>query len=723
MHETRKNKPILSISLLSAGRKETIWKCLDSLKPLQEALETELIIVDTGCDEETQEKMKKYTNHIIPFTWCNDFSKARNTGLKEAKGKWFLFIDDDEWFTDVTEIIEFFQSGEYKNYGCANYIQRNYTHSSGKVWQDSWVTRMIRLEKDTHFRSSIHEHLYPIRGKCKLLHSPVDHYGYIFKDNKTLYEHSKRNSTLLIDMIKKERKNPRWWVHLAQEYKGIKEYNKLEELCLEGIEVFSSINQSYVNKERGTFYAGIVMVDLYREDYEKAYADIEKFLEDLRVTEICRARLHGYGAKVCFHLKRYEECQVHCQKYLELYEKYHSDEMKILEEGGFFVREVFREEQLNHVYCYYIESALKEKNPEVLLEYFHKIDWFAERLHIWGGILPDIVEAMATLPYRKEFIDILKTLLKRKGVVKRVIAEIKNKYEKNGVDKEEFLRLCKIISQIDDTQHHYIIYMKFLFAKSNDDTEQMEQCLHQLFSKVINFWELNDSIFEIAVNSSFELDTYLTEIKFDHWKNGVDILFKIPKREKISLRSNFLQSVIKSSNLRYDYFFMKESEAKLRMINKEDVQYGDIVNLLKDFTNRYLEFYHKFYKEEAFCGEMELLPTDCRLAVKLSKVFKEERNSNLMAMMEALKECRNVHPILDDVINIMMEYKKQEVKEAGENRKQLLILGEQIKAQILILLENRMYVQAYDVLNKLKALIPNDPELVTLEEKIREGLS
>ena len=90
----------LSISMLVSDRMETLGKCLASLKPLLTELDSELIVVFTGKNEETLELIQQYTTHIIPFTWCDDFSKARNAGLKEAKGEWFLYLDDDEWFED-----------------------------------------------------------------------------------------------------------------------------------------------------------------------------------------------------------------------------------------------------------------------------------------------------------------------------------------------------------------------------------------------------------------------------------------------------------------------------------------------------------------------------------------------------------------------------------------------------------------------------------------------
>lgn len=203
-----RNKPVLSISMLSCGRDKSLKKCLDSLKPLLEAVESELILVDTGCDEQTKVLMREYTDIIIPFTWCNDFSKARNAGLQRAKGEWFLYIDDDEWFLDVEELITFFSTGEYKNYVVGNYYQRNYKNYDATEWADTWVSRVIRLDKDTEFKSTIHEYLSPIKsGNVKLFKNTyAGHFGYVFTSQEALYGKSRRNTPLLLDMIRREKK-------------------------------------------------------------------------------------------------------------------------------------------------------------------------------------------------------------------------------------------------------------------------------------------------------------------------------------------------------------------------------------------------------------------------------------------------------------------------------------------------------------------------------------
>ena len=126
----------LTISILVSNRKDTLPKTLESIKPILDNISSELIITDTGCDEELISVIRKYTDKIIKFQWCNDFSKARNVGLKQAQGQWFMFVDDDEWFEDVSAIVDFFNLGEEKKYNQFYYIQRNYRDKNGELWQD-----------------------------------------------------------------------------------------------------------------------------------------------------------------------------------------------------------------------------------------------------------------------------------------------------------------------------------------------------------------------------------------------------------------------------------------------------------------------------------------------------------------------------------------------------------------------------------------------------------
>ena len=212
---------LLTISLLISNRPETVRKCLDSVKPLLEQIASELILVDTGCGEAVREIIEEYTDQIIDFEWCRDFSKARNVGLKKAKGKWFLYLDDDEWFEDVSDIIRFFNSGEYRDYGVGLYTQRNYLLRDGSEYTELLVGRMIRLEPDIRFIHKIHECFNRAPGIPKQLNAYVHHYGYIYQNAEEHKAHAIRNISLLQEEMEEQPQSMRNALQLAQEYNSI----------------------------------------------------------------------------------------------------------------------------------------------------------------------------------------------------------------------------------------------------------------------------------------------------------------------------------------------------------------------------------------------------------------------------------------------------------------------------------------------------------------------
>ena len=255
-------KPILTISMLVSGREKTTEKSLISLQPLREVLGAELILTDTGCTSEYLEKIQGYADKVLRFTWCNDFAKARNVGLEAAKGEWFMFIDDDEWFEDVTAIIEFFQSGEYQEYHQAVYIVRNYSNFQGTAYSDDWVSRLIHIEEDTHFEGSVHECLMPTSGKCKRLDAYVHHYGYVFATEEERQVHLQRNVSILEDLLEKEPMNLKWPLQLLKEYHGVSDYPRVKKISLDALELLESVDDFFMNMCRGSFYLGILMSEV-----------------------------------------------------------------------------------------------------------------------------------------------------------------------------------------------------------------------------------------------------------------------------------------------------------------------------------------------------------------------------------------------------------------------------------------------------------------------------
>lgn len=87
----------ISIIIATWNAQSTLRRCLDSIIP-QLTDETELIVVDGGSNDDTNEIIKSYGHHIAYTDSKPDkgIYDAWNKGIKVAKGKWIAFIGADD---------------------------------------------------------------------------------------------------------------------------------------------------------------------------------------------------------------------------------------------------------------------------------------------------------------------------------------------------------------------------------------------------------------------------------------------------------------------------------------------------------------------------------------------------------------------------------------------------------------------------------------------------
>jgi len=91
---------MISVIIPSFNRVSTLPRALDSvLLQKLEHLEFEVILIDDGSSDETQECITQdYPNVTYLHQRNQGVSAARNLGIKKARGEWLAFLDsDDEW--------------------------------------------------------------------------------------------------------------------------------------------------------------------------------------------------------------------------------------------------------------------------------------------------------------------------------------------------------------------------------------------------------------------------------------------------------------------------------------------------------------------------------------------------------------------------------------------------------------------------------------------------
>lgn len=402
------SRPQLTISLLISNRMETIPRCLDSLRPIMDAIPSELILIDTSRNPEVHNLLLEYTDQVYEFEWCNDFAKARNEGLKRARGEWFMFLDDDEWFVETAEIIEFFRTGECYKHVCASYQVRNFLDTGYHYYDDSWVCRMVRLEEDTHFEGKVHEYFTPIRGSQIDLYAMIYHTGYIYKTQEERKAHFERNHILLQEVIREEPNNIWWWIQLAQEYSYAGEHEKLIEYCITCLEKIEGLDNHYVNTQRGVFYTGLVTGYIREKQYMECVETARRALDDNRSSWVLEGMMYLRLGEAYLFLGQIDEAEEQITKYFQMLESTDLNDANVKKALWVFLAgEVFSKNSQEIAYAILICCGLENGNTNALIDYYQKLGWSNPIAYTMEGVEKFFVNAMWSLSYEPIFSQIM----------------------------------------------------------------------------------------------------------------------------------------------------------------------------------------------------------------------------------------------------------------------------------------------------------------------------
>jgi glycosyltransferase involved in cell wall biosynthesis len=109
--------PKFSVIIPTFNRAQTLARAIESVLS-QTYKNFELIIVDDGSTDSTQDILNNYPQLKVIKQENHGVSHARNTGVKEARGKWICFLDsDDEWLENKLELQDEF-SRDNPNLNC-----------------------------------------------------------------------------------------------------------------------------------------------------------------------------------------------------------------------------------------------------------------------------------------------------------------------------------------------------------------------------------------------------------------------------------------------------------------------------------------------------------------------------------------------------------------------------------------------------------------------------
>jgi glycosyltransferase involved in cell wall biosynthesis len=190
----------ISALLIVKNEAPIVAKALDSVRGFDE-----IVVVDTGSTDGTQDICRGYTDTIHEFEWCDDFSAARNYAISKATGDWCYSIDADHVLLSPAPLVR----------KAAIEADRG-GHKTALVYSGhAWREVLFKRDPEVRWVGKVHEYIVPpatyrtnLRRKC----------GYSDNHNAD----PERNLRILLTM----EDSPRRRFYLGREYYDLNRYDE-----------------------------------------------------------------------------------------------------------------------------------------------------------------------------------------------------------------------------------------------------------------------------------------------------------------------------------------------------------------------------------------------------------------------------------------------------------------------------------------------------------------
>ena len=226
--------PVLSLCMIVRNESEHLARCLTSAQ----AHVDELIVVDTGSQDDTVAIAQRFSATVYHFDWCDNFAAARNFSLGKVTGDWILLLDADE--TLVVETATFRQQLAAAPLELMGYaLTRTEINLQEGDLSGGLHIRLFRHDPSLHYVGRYHEQLRHQSGKPLLVDAfhgiKLLHYGN--SNPQAVLQKTLDRDIPLLEKMRQEQELSLWLLDcLARNYTNIGQLDQAQDCYAEAFD-------------------------------------------------------------------------------------------------------------------------------------------------------------------------------------------------------------------------------------------------------------------------------------------------------------------------------------------------------------------------------------------------------------------------------------------------------------------------------------------------------
>lgn len=696
---------LVTISMLISNRIDTVEKCFESFRPLLEQIPSEFIAVDTVGDEKSDGSIdvaRKYADKIVHFEWCDDFAKARNAGLKEARGKWLIYPDDDQWFDDIGPLIDFFSKPElYENYDRVSMMEHSYISASQIDYSSSRFLKICSIGPESKFIYPIHEQLKGIicRNEYDLKECFVHHVGYI---GKLVDKKGNRNRKIMDKELEKNPGNLHLWLQqIAGTGSDADETLELSEKAifeLRKLELSDWNNQDWIEifLYRMKSYARLKMWDELDEN-------VDEFLEHVK-------NPFFRGIAAIFELSRnlndlgIEKANDWIHIYFEAVKYYVDRDEK---EISYFFSDDIDKANMYKLVIMYFNLCLKESDDSYddIKKMIFDVPW-----HIFSSKRSEVLALSLKQSINEEDKETVKFLCDAFMNDKSMSKEFFEQLDRVDIGIESDTaqeNFDQLIGSIDVKNESLWIKQH---ARKNVSEDELERSL----GDETTFAYPNEDLVRICVKNGISPQKYVEKVSFEDVEKSVSAI--VAKEEnhldRITLFVSEIENIWESSVQR-NYLL---AALRKRYIFQGTMPLNKVLEESEKYCRNMIEYAKSIYLPELCESASVLLPKEIRFAGLFGKALNLKKSGELRECMAYLQQALDVFNESETLIRRIIQSVELDQRKQAKVNDEMARLGNQVKSQIIALIAQGQNEVAASLLNELKQITPEDPDMATLEK-------
>jgi len=200
--------------MMVKDEQKNLRRCLNALRPLLDKVDIELIIVDTGSQDNTVSIAKEYTKKVFHRKWEPHFSRMRNITISYAKGEFIFILDADEVLLEPMKLYSIL-SNRCNSFNTYNLKIKNLMAADSPTILPQ--PRIFRNDGDFHYEGAVHNQ--PVfKEPIMTTDLFIEHYGYLFIDEELREKKFLRTASILKRELEKDPENVYYRYQLSQSY-------------------------------------------------------------------------------------------------------------------------------------------------------------------------------------------------------------------------------------------------------------------------------------------------------------------------------------------------------------------------------------------------------------------------------------------------------------------------------------------------------------------------